>query len=505
MSPGRQRNWTRRELLQSAALGGVLVAGWDDLVAIASPASSSDRTDADIERLAEQIMDTPPEKVVSTVLHELRSGLSVNQLLAAEFNAGIRFHGHHSAYAAQPIATVGDRVTTPATKLLPVFYYLSVLRFRAKKNALHWVDRNKVPPAAKAKDFFHQAMVEGERRDAGLALISLGRDIGPKKAFRHLWEYGAERNSASGGHTVISVANTFRTLEATRWQCSETALQFAVVDEAWRPPEGSRLCFENRERADRADELEFNWASAESDRVATLELLDVFRSGRPESACETTFDMLQKKKVSARSVWDAVFLMTAELVVRYEWVGVKGLAGHSVTCVNALHYMFRNLNKPESQLFALLEAIEWATSFLVRERARPALREVDLLQLEPVDVPDGDAMEAIFSRLPPRRFASMARPGFDDVDTAMKITLGWARRNVDHRLFLETAMQLMCIKSTAEVHDFKFPMALFENHDYVSAEWKPFLLAASVHVLQGTMMEDSRIVTQAKEQLSRPR
>lgn len=495
------RNWTRREILQSTSLGGALMTGWKGLTSIAVAANKSARSDAEIERFAEQIMDTPADEVVRLVLNEMKKGLSVDQLLAAEFNAGMRFRGHHSAYVAASVAAVAGRVTKPVTKVLPVFYYLNTLKFRARRNALHWVDKKRVPPATKAKDFFHVAMTAGERRDAGLALISLGRELGPKQAFRELWEYGAERNSASGGHTAISVVNTYRTLEATNWQCSETALQFAAVDEAWRLPRGSNLCLINRELSKRIDEFPQSWSTATADRGATLELLNLYRKGRPDDACETSFDMLLQDRVSAQSVWDAVFLTTAELVVRYEWVGQKMLAGHSVTCVNALHYMFRTASEPAAKLYSLLEAIEWATSFLARERARPALRDLDLLKVEPVEVSNAEAMEAIFSRLPPRRFASMARPGFENVDEAMKMTLGWATRNSDHRLFLETAMQLLCIKSTAEVHDFKFPMALIENYDHISAEWKPLLLAASVHVLHGTIMEDSPIVQQAREQL----
>lgn len=496
------RTWTRREILESTALGGAMITGLDGLTSIAIAANSSPRSDAEIERFAELIMDTSPDESVKLVLDEMQRGLSVDQLMAAEFNAGIRFHGHHSAYVAAAVAAVTDRAKSPTTKLLPVFYYLNTLKFRARRNALHWVDKQKVPPAAKAEEYFHQAMADGEQRDAGLALISLGREHGPQKAFQHLWEYGAERNSASGGHTAISVINTFRTLKATNWQCSETALQFAVVDEAWKPPRGSNLCLLNRERSRRVDEFAEHWSTAKSDRGATLELLSLFRKGQPDRACEATFEMLRQNKVAAQSVWDAAFLVTAELVTRYEWVGQKMLAGHSVTCVNALHYMFRTASESDAKLYAVLEAVEWATSFLARERDRPALRELDLLKIEPVSVSDAGAMEAIFSRLPPRRFASMARPGFEHVDEAMKMTLAWAKRNPSHQLFLETAMQLMCIKSTAEVHDFKFPMALFENYDHVSADWKPYLLAASVHVLHGTTMEDSTIVKQAREQLA---
>ena len=48
-------------------------------------------------------------------------------------------------------------------------------------------------------------------------------------------------------------------------------------------------------------------------------------------------------------------------------------------------------------------------------------------------------------------------------------------------------------------------MPLFENYRYVSPQWKPNLLAASVHVLHGKEMEDSQIVSQARERLGKRR
>ena len=83
----------------------------------------------------------------------------------------------------------------------------------------------------------------------------------------------------------------------------------------------------------------------------------------------------------------------------------------------------------------------------------------------------------------------------------MKKSLAWLRAHADSRLFVQRAMWLMCIKSTPEVHDFEYPMALFENCRYASAKWRDLMLAASVHVLYGTDMEDSLIIGQARARL----
>ena len=85
----------------------------------------------------------------------------------------------------------------------------------------------------------------------------------------------------------------------------------------------------------------------------------------------------------------------------------------------------------------------------------------------------------------------------------MQLTYALARRTPDHRLFLQTARQLLCLKSTREVHDFKFPVACFEHYQHVNPEWKPNLLAASVHYLHGTRMENAPAVQEAREALAR--
>ena len=470
-------------------------------MATAAPSIDSPKIEDDrIQQLAERIRQTPPDRIVEVVMAELRNGLSRQQLLAANFNAGARFAGGHLAYVAHPVRVVSDEIASEMS-LLPLFYYLSALRFRAARPDLPQLDPAKMPSADKAAGFFHDAMKEGDRDSATLSMIALAREYGPRQAYGNLWMYGAERNHNSGGHTAISVVNTWRAMQATDWRCAETALQF-TIQSARVPPRGSNLHAINRKRADRVAELPPQWSSIRSDRGAVLELLDLYRKGDPPGACETTLNLLRDNSVRAGSIWDAVFLTTAELVIRYQWVGGKMLAGHSVTCVNALHYMFRSLSDPVARLYATLEAVEWPTRFLARERARPALRERSIISIEPADLPpNNESLEEIFSLLPPRRFASDTRVGFEDVDRAMEITFAWAKGRTDFRPFLETAQRLMCVKSTPEVHDFKLPMALFENCRYASPEWRPCLLAASVHVLQGTDMEDSQIIQQARKTL----
>lgn len=495
---------TRRNLLKSASGGAALTLAGLPAARVVHGANGAMPTAGDqdmVERLASKIMETPPDQVVDLICGKLENGLTGEQLLAACFNAGIRFHGHHSGYVAHPVHVV-SQASAGKSALLPLFYYLSVLRFRAGRSRIERIEGAPLPVPPRAEGVFHGAMQEGDGVAAARALIALSRELGPQRAYEHLWTYGAERNDRSGGHTAVSVVNTYRSLLATNWRSAETALQFAVAD-AKSPPMGLDVEGVNRARAAAVGKLPKTWASTASDRGATVELVNLYREGARGEACERTFRLLQDGTVTAGSVWDALFLTTAELIVRYQWVGQKMLAGHSVTCTNALHFMFRTATQPDQQLYALIEAVEWATRFLARERARPALREFSLLGMEPNDqATDDEALEQIFGLLPPRRFASMSRIGFEDVDTAMRVTLAWARTRPSYEPFIERALHLICRKSTPEVHDFKFPMALFENLQHATPIWQPYLLAASVHVLHGTDMEDSSIVAHARERLA---
>ena len=152
------KRFNRRETLQATSAAGVLAGftAWERRIGVAAETPASESDDERIERLAETIMQTPPEKVVELVFGELKRGLSRQQLLAACHNAGARFHGHHSAYVAHPIRVVSDQLASESS-MLPLFYYLSVLRFRSAKQNLHAVNTSSLPtPEAAAKQFHRQ-------------------------------------------------------------------------------------------------------------------------------------------------------------------------------------------------------------------------------------------------------------------------------------------------------------------------------------------------------------
>jgi hypothetical protein len=279
-------------------------------------------------------------------------------------------------------------------------------------------------------------------------------------------------------------------------------LQF-LVGQCGQPPGGSDQHKINAERAKGISSFPADWSGDRSDRAVVLELLAVFRQGKVEDACRLSYDLLQQGQAQAASIWDAVFLTTVESMARYRWCGPNNLTGHSVTCTNALHFAFRTVTDLTTRLYILLESVEWSTSFLQRELARGSLRDVSITDIPAVEPPRStpETLEEIFALLPPRRFFDFSRSPRVDQDRAMAIAYALACKEKDHNSFFKEARRLLCLKSTREVHDYKYPIAAFEHYQHASPEWKPNLLAASVHYLHGTTMEDSAVIRQTCDEL----
>ena len=92
-------------------------------------------------------------------------------------------------------------------------------------------------------------------------------------------------------------------------------------------------------------------------------------------------------KLQAATVWDAIFLASAELIVRYEVGSVTGRPLHSMTMANALNYAFRTCSEPETRLRILLEAIHWGCEFYTVESGHGYLRDLRITAIPEVDSP----------------------------------------------------------------------------------------------------------------------
>jgi hypothetical protein len=67
---------------------------------------------------------------------------------------------------------------------------------------------------------------------------------------------------------------------------------------------------------------------------------------------------------------------------------------------------------------------------------------------------------------------------------------------------MRTALSFLCVKASLDPHDIKYPAAAFEDAYSVSAEWRPYLLASSVHALHGTKSSDTAVLVQVRDALN---
>jgi hypothetical protein len=118
---------------------------------------------------------------------------------------------------------------------------------------------------------------------------------------------------------------------------------------------------------------------------------------------------------------------------------------------------------------------------------------VDITQLEDADLPAAPqgAVEEILGvrKADPKRAARLA--------------YALARRPEGKRQLVAAARPLITVKATGDVHDLKFPVAVFEDLDLVSPAWQPHLLADAVYSFWGSGEPDSPVSQQVREAVKR--
>jgi hypothetical protein len=235
------------------------------------------------------------------------------------------------------------------------------------------------------------------------------------------------------------------------------------------------------------------------------------------SACDAAFKMLSTGKVHAGSIWDAVYLLAADFMIRYpesQHIGTTPL--HANTSANSLRFVFGESSDLKTRMYTLLAAVAWATRFYAAERTtaegRPWLRKMKITELQVQDVSNRpeDVVAEIFALQPKRRHdftqkdLLVGREGArEDQDKVAELAFSYASTHPDHRHYFQAARMLTSMKSTQDAHDVKFPAAIFENYDQVNAKWRPHLIAASSHYMHGTQMPDNPAMIEARNLLKK--
>ncbi|MDA1017864.1 MAG: hypothetical protein O3A00_25830, partial [Planctomycetota bacterium] len=414
------------------------------------------------------------------------------------FHAAIRFGGVHEIammYSAFRISSELPIQESP----MPLFWALDSLARRIDNHRdviKHWYAsplEGPLPSPDKALGILRDAFQAQDQPVAERAAVALSRSIGARQTIELFWKY-ASRDSDDLGHKAIACAHAWRTLDVVGWEHAEIPLRYVVGRGVRGMDNTFNSCVERVSAT--LGKLPADWSSEKSDPTAVLELQDEIRNARTNAAADLVCEQLLGDRVKAGSVWDAVHLSAAELLLRNK-TRSRGWPVHAVTSSNALHYAFRTMLDQETRLLFLLQAVSRVSDQMTRLALENGdLRDIRIRDLAGDDIPakSPDAVEAIFRMLPAKKESWEGdATGRDQDEKACRMAFALLSEPGNRPAFIRAACELAGRKSTWNAHDIKFPAAAFEDTGYVSEQWRPHFLAATVHALHGPASADDPV------------
>lgn len=508
-------SWNRRRLLQSSAAAGAwlgLGGNLFSLPAVAADQAALDpkkvRLDAGIEPLVRLIEETPRQRLLEEVGGRIRAGLAYRDVLAALLLAGVKnieprpqvgFKFH--AVLVVNSAHLASLASPAEHRWLPIFWALDHYKGAAEQDVRErgdWtmrpVDEAAAPPAHRARAALAQALDRWDEAAADAAVAVLARSGGLNDVYELLFRYGA-RDFRSIGHKAIYVANSFRTLQCIGRQHAEPVLRslvYALLMHEGQNPAQHDLDADRpyRRNQELVGKIRPEWLSGKIDDQATEALVQTFRAGEPNEACDQVVELLNRG-VAAQSVWDALQTAAAELVLCQPGI----VALHAVTTTNALHFAFQNAAGEENRRLLLLQNAAFVCLFRRAMASRGEVKDLSVAELKPAKIGSDDrqTVEQIFAELTAQPLG------------AVQQTLAYLASDGDKprraQALIDAARVLVFVKGN-DAHDYKFSSAILEDYYHLSPRWRDTYLAANVVMLTGSQAPDNRLVQRARRALS---
>jgi hypothetical protein len=505
----------RRRFVTRALQAGAITALGDFhfLHGLPAPAADNDKTtrqllplSSEIEPLVRLIEDTPRSQLMERIVAEIRKGTSYEELLSAVFLAGVRgiqprpvgfkFHAVlviNSAHLASLRAPDKER-------WLPLFWALDNFKNSQKANYEqgNWrmapVEESKLPPPHRAKQRFLEAMDDWDEEGADRAITTLARTASAEQVYELFWRYGC-RDFRDIGHKAIYAANSWRTLQAIGWRHGEPvvrSLAYAMLDRggndnpAEHDYDADRPFRENQKRLADLGSL---WKQRR--RLvpeAAHDLLETLRTASPSDGSAKVVELL-RKGIHPASIWDGLFLMAGELLMRQP--GIVGI--HCVTSTNALHFAYQTTASDETRQLLMLQTAAFLPMFRQTMMGRGKLADVKIDRLEKAEGTDdpSQAIEEIFATVSKDRLLAARK--------TLALMDGDSRR---FPLLVRAAERLIFSKGH-DSHDYKFSSAALEDYYHVTAPWRARYAAASMFNLKGTGDRDNNLIERTRAALAK--
>lgn len=498
---------SRREFLSALSVGGLALSQSQLSLADVQLPSVGIRLDRETDRLVRLIDRTPREKCQELLVKEFASGVPYRELLAGVFMFGVLRDEHHSVYLIHAAHQLSLDLSAD-DRMLPLFWAIDAAKesfARSGRSAVLPL-KGPLPASGDAVAEFEAAMQSMDREKAEHAIIAISRTLGPKQAYARILPYAC-RDNFFIGHIPIGIVNAGRALTTIGWHHAEPTLRYIIRD-MYRQDHNldGQPYPHNLERAEKThDRLPVNWASHEADKQRTIELLQVMKRGKWWNSNDWVAEHLIEGSIKAGTVWDAIHLLAAELMLLIERGGRIGTrALHSNTAASALHHVFATSLDARTRYLTMLQALAWTTEFMLEVRSRDGMLEGDVATMQPVEL-GGDnqgTVAELFAALPHRGFLER----LDDRTGPLKaaeLTFSLTQTDEGAREFMKAAHHGMARRLTLNAHEMKFPIAMFGECRRISPAWRPQLLAATSVYMQGTNSPNNPAVQRGVELLER--
>ena len=336
------------------------------------------------------------------------------------------------------------------------------------------MDDARVPSPSRAKAEYVRAMESWDAEAADAAIVASGRSSGAAGTMESIWRY-AVRDQWYIGHKAIFAAQSWRTLQSIGWQHAEPVLRSLVFGLLDVQNDSRHVAVGPYEaNLENARKVRDGWQVGTPDAAATRSLLQTIRQANAEGAAAEALALLNRG-VAAESLWDAVVLAAAELMIR-----APG------TC--------RCMRTPPPTRF---------TPFSRQRRRHDAqARPVAGRGLaSPLPGPGRiagraghrcDGTDASPSPRATRPWARSSTPSSIDRAQAAKKALGYlVKGGSTERVF--AAARRLIVRKCRDAHDFKYGVAAWEECSLTcDPRWRAPLAAATMFKLPGASPRTAR-------------
>ncbi len=239
-----------------------------------------------------------------------------------------------------------------------------------------------------------------------------------------------------------------------------------------------------RDNLVRAKTIRDGWQRGKVTPEATNEILAVQRSGSVKEVCDKVVELLNRE-VDPASVWDGLFITAGELLMRQRGI----VALHSMTSMNALHWLYQTSGTDETRRLLMLQAAAFASLFR-RSFGRPGQQGVNIDAVEQIEIKGPNVIDMIFANASKDRL------------TATQQTLSVLQQDSKNADAIIAAGRRLVFNKGRDSHDYKFSSAIMEDYYHITPHWRNRYLASSMFWLHGTGDQDNELILRTRGSLA---